>query len=440
MWNFLPDGPARSAAFTIATVTWVLTLAVNLNPFMRFDGYYLLSDAIEVENLQDRSFAHARWWLREKLFGLGEAVPEIFSPRMARFLIAYAIATWIYRFFLFLGIAVLVYAFFFKALGIILFAAELIWFIGLPIMREILEWWKRRSNVRLNVNSGTTLLFSAMLVVFLIVPWRTTVPVAAVLQAEDHARIFAPLAAQVQAVLVSQGDEVRKDQVLIKLRSPGLEYKIENARRSLKLVSIQVRREAAARQEAENIRVLQRRLAAEITALRGLQQQQTQLMVRAPISGRVVYIDNSLATGLWVNDTRPMIQLVANGTARLEGYVDERELGSISDDAAAVFYPDDPTQPSFAVRVNEVADVNSPVLDVPYLASVYGGEIPVEVDDSGALIPTHGIYRVSLTPELALDAPVSVQRGVVRIEGVPESLFMRAWKRAWSVVLRESGF
>ncbi len=41
-WAFLPDGPFRSIAFVLATTSWVLSLFVNLNPFMRFDGYYLM--------------------------------------------------------------------------------------------------------------------------------------------------------------------------------------------------------------------------------------------------------------------------------------------------------------------------------------------------------------------------------------------------------------
>lgn len=122
-----------------------MTLAINLNPFMRFDGYYLLSDWLEVENLQDRAFARGKWWLREKLFGLGDPPPEPFGEPLGKGLLVYAFGTWIYRFFLFLGIAVLVYAYFFKVLGIFLFLVEILWFIGLPIWRELQAWWKRKT-------------------------------------------------------------------------------------------------------------------------------------------------------------------------------------------------------------------------------------------------------------------------------------------------------
>ena len=55
LWSFLPDGAARDAVFYLAVVGWTLSLAVNLNPFMRFDGYYILSDLVSIPNLHHRS-------------------------------------------------------------------------------------------------------------------------------------------------------------------------------------------------------------------------------------------------------------------------------------------------------------------------------------------------------------------------------------------------
>ena len=118
-WSFLPDGPVRGAAFILATTSWIATLLLNLSPFMRFDGYFVLSDWLEMPNLHARAFAIARWWLRERLFGLGEPPPEELPPGRRRFLIVFSFATWFYRVTVFLGIAVLVYHFAIKALGIL---------------------------------------------------------------------------------------------------------------------------------------------------------------------------------------------------------------------------------------------------------------------------------------------------------------------------------
>lgn len=71
LWSFLPDGTVRSLAFVVATTSWIMSLSVNLNPLMRFDGYYLLADGLGVANLQDRAFAFGQWRLREWLFAPG---------------------------------------------------------------------------------------------------------------------------------------------------------------------------------------------------------------------------------------------------------------------------------------------------------------------------------------------------------------------------------
>ena len=95
--------------FVLSSSTWVLTLFVNLSPLMRFDGYYILSDLLDFPNLQERGFAYARWLMREVLFRPNVAPPETLSRPLARLIVVYSFATWIYRFFLFVGIAVLVY-------------------------------------------------------------------------------------------------------------------------------------------------------------------------------------------------------------------------------------------------------------------------------------------------------------------------------------------
>ena len=147
LWAFLPDGAARSFAFTLAVTAPATTLLVNLNPFMRFDGYFYLMDRWRIENLQPRSFALARWRLREHLFALGLAAPEAFALRTRRKLVAYAWCTWTYRLVLFIAIALLVYALFAKVVGVILFAVEIAYFILRPIWSELKIWWGRRRQI-----------------------------------------------------------------------------------------------------------------------------------------------------------------------------------------------------------------------------------------------------------------------------------------------------
>ena len=70
----------QNVFFVLASTTWVVTLAINLSPFMRFDGYFVLSDLLGFPNLHERSFACARWWMRTTFFGLDEPMPEPHLP------------------------------------------------------------------------------------------------------------------------------------------------------------------------------------------------------------------------------------------------------------------------------------------------------------------------------------------------------------------------
>ena len=157
MWPLLEDGLARQICFSLATTSVLMSLTVNLNPLMRFDGYFALSDYLQVPNLQARAFDLMCWRMREALFGIGAEPPEVFPRRMQRILITYAVATAIYRFFLFVGIAALVYVMAGKALGIVLGLFELVIFIFMPIWRELKAWWGLRTKMTRNPRAFATL-------------------------------------------------------------------------------------------------------------------------------------------------------------------------------------------------------------------------------------------------------------------------------------------
>ncbi len=439
-WSFLPDGPARSAAFFLATTSWVLSLLVNINPFMRFDGYYLLSDWLGVENLQTRSFALGRWRLRRLLFGLDEPPPERLPPRLAAVLTVYAYGTWVYRLLLFIAIALLVYYFFFKVLGLFLFVVEIAWFIALPIARELGEWWRRRHLVRLTPNLVVTLAVLAGLVWLAVTPWHTRVALPAVLRDASHAVVHPPMPAQVAAVRVARGDTVAAGDVLFVLAVPELEHEIARERRRVAMVHEALQRRSAQRDAAHNVGVLQEELAGALSALAGLMERRDQLVVVAPIAGVVADMPDGLRPGRWVGVAEPLASIVDRDAAVLRAYVGGVDLARVAVGAPARFYPEDPLAPPIDATVTGVEAVNVAALDAPYLASVHDGAIAVRETAEGRLVPEQSIYRVTLEPPALVAVPAQVRRGTVRIEGEARSLAGRTWRAVAAVLIRESGF
>jgi len=441
LWSFLPDGPLRSAVFLLATTTWIMTLAINLNPFMRFDGYFLFSDFLDVPNLQDRSFALARWWLREKLFDFGEEKPEDFEPDQERILIIYAICTWIYRFFLFLGIALLVYHVFFKVLGIFLMIVELAWFIGRPIWSEIMEWTKRRDAYTWNRSTIRTAGIVLALVVLALFPWKGSVHGPGLLRAERQVQVFAPTPARLAEVLVQPGDPVAEGRPLFRLESPDLVHELGMVERQIAVLRWQSAFHAMVSDVTANRQVTWRELEAALAQRTALSQQAQRLTIAAPFAGVMADLARPLVPGEWLPVGEWLGTVVAPETALVEAYVPEADLGRLSVGASAQFYPDEPSNPVVELTVVDIAQTATRKLDnVRELASTHGGRIAAITDRNGDTVPEQAVYRVLLKPVQDLAAPDLTLRGTVVLDGERESLAVRAFNRVVAVLVRESGF
>ncbi|MGP9820166.1 HlyD family efflux transporter periplasmic adaptor subunit [Salinarimonas sp. NSM] len=438
-WSFLPDGPVRSAAFVLATTTWIMTLAVNLNPFMRFDGYFLLSDLIDAPNLQDRAFRHARWRLREALFGFGEPPPEPLSRRRGRLFVAYAIGTWLYRFFLFLGIALLVYHLFFKLLGILLMVVELAWFIGRPIALEIAEWAKRREAYRLNRHTVATGLAAAGLVVLAIVPWSSAVNAPALFEAEERVQVHAPVGARLEVAAAAHGARVAAGDPLFGFVSPDMDYRLAEVERRIAVLRWRASVEIGAGVEGASRDVIFSELEGAVAERAALRRLAERLSVTAPIDGRVVELAEDARPGTWMPEGAWLATIAAPGTGEVAAYVREADLARIAPGAQATFHADAPGRAPVPLVVARISETATRRLDAtPELASDHGGGIAANLRD-GALVPHEAVYRVVLRP-VESGAPEMALRGTVRLDGEAESFVARAWRAAVAVVVRESGF
>ncbi|WP_167730362.1 biotin/lipoyl-binding protein [Terasakiella sp. SH-1] len=440
LWSILPDGGLRDATFVLVTVTWITTLAINLNPFMRFDGYYLLADILGVENLQDRSFSLGKWYLREWFLGLGEKKPESFPYKTERMLILYAYCTWVYRFFLFLGIGLIVYYLFFKLLGIFLFTVEIVWFIVLPIVRELKVWWKMRNQISFSRPVFRSFMLLAVIVGALVFPWQKHVTSDAIYHASASNNIYLPFAAQLQEVYIEEGMSVRKNDVLFSLHSPDLEYEVLQTKRRIEIKKVLLDRYGAQREATNRWIVLKKELGEEVSKLKGLEKQQKLLKVQAPFDGVVRELDNSLSIGRWLGKKQLLTKIVSQNTPEILAYVNERDRMHLLEAGTALFIPKDFHQPSISAHVVEIADINTPAIEQAGLVDVFGGSVAVTKSPNGTLIPKEGLYRVRLTPVDKTISPEQTSFGRVHLPAETKSLIRSFVETAGAVLIRETGF
>ncbi|WP_085584320.1 HlyD family efflux transporter periplasmic adaptor subunit [Thalassospira mesophila] len=431
LWNLFPDGPIGSILFLFGTSTWVLSLFVNLNPLMRYDGYYLFSDLVRERNLESRAHAVCRWKLREVVLGLGAVPPE--KPTLL--LMVFGFSIWVYRLLLFFGIALAVYHLFFKTLGIALFLVEIYFFIARPIIKEIVVWFSFGKLLKFNFALMRSLLVLGLFLVWLLVPWQGEVSAPAVLTL-TYNTVYAPMAARVENVTVKTGQMVKKGDVIAHLQSPELDERIEVAelkRAELAWENASIGVDALRQNRAL---VLASQFATQERVLRGQQAQQQRLVLRAPVSGKVVDMNDTINQGAWIGADEPVLSVVEDG-AEVIAYLDELSLPRIEPGASATFYSEDGVMQSIQASVSRIDATGVTNLTEPYMRSQNGGPIETVEQPDKSFVPGRAIYRVILKNTTGASVPSAV-RGKVIITARPESQFSKLSRRMVSLLQRES--
>ncbi|WP_236250676.1 HlyD family efflux transporter periplasmic adaptor subunit [Chromobacterium phragmitis] len=437
-WCLLPGGPLRAGSFLLATTTWLATLAVNSSPFMRFDGYFLLSDWLGVPNLHARAFALARWQLRRWLLGLDDPVPEHFPIARRRGLVLFAWATWLYRLVLFTSIALLVYHMFFKALGLLLLFVELGWFIVRPVVAEMIVWQRRRGDLGWRSETRRSVALLALALLFLVLPWRREVSSPAVMEAMQSQGLYAAEPAMVAEVAVKEGQMVKAGQPLARLDSAQLEHQLALARVAEADLAWQVAQQPFNAELQQKGTALSQQWLAARQQVAGLLSQRRRLVLTAPFPGRVADVSDALRAGTVVAQGERLMQVVGLAGVRGEAYVDEEGLAGLRQGDAARFVADSGEHLSVACRLGPIDRLNLPVLDQPMLASLYGGTIPVEQREHG-LVPLSAIFRVRLEACDRQPSPSREVSGWARLSGERHSLLALGWRRLGAVLEREAG-
>lgn len=425
LWVMLDDGPLRAMVFVLASTSWIMSLAINLNPLMRFDGYYLLSDAIGVPNLQARAFALGRWKLRELLFGLGEAPPETMPRRLRTGLIAYAAVVTIYRLLLYLGIALLVYHFFFKALGVLLFIVEIAVFVVRPIFSEVSAWRARRDAIAASPRARKLAVGLGLLAFSAFLPLDRSIDAAALLSPINDIPIVVDTPAQVVSVLVENGQKVTVGTPVAVLDAPEITRDVAAHRVAVARLDAQLARVAGEPEDLSNRGILERERMAERDALDGLARQAARMVLRAPIDGRIVDMLADVHPGRWIGAGQAMARIVGVSGHDVQAFIREDDIRRLQRGALGRFVPNDPSQPSRRVKLVSMAPSATTEIDLLQLAAVNGGTIDVDTTDSTRLKPRKALFRARLmveadtTPSKSAPQPVA---GIIRVEGKGVSL------------------
>ena len=408
---------------------------------MRFDGYYVLSDYLKADNLQPRSFELGRWQLREWIFGFKFQPPEqLMSNRRWTFII-YAWSTWLYRFFIFIGIALLVYYLTFKVLGIILFIIEIVWFILLPIFREVKRWWGLRKSMTVNRTSMRSLSLFCILLAALFIPWRTSLSLPAVIEKEAVIDIFPPEDSMIKNIFIDNNQIVKKGDVLIRFTNPYLATQVEQAIDRVKLIQKKLDRRIGSELDMSNLIVLENQLKKELEVLNNLKEQSKELSIYANQDSTVVDLKD-LENNQWVSQNDKLFSLIESGNSQVVAYVNETDLNKIKGESTGVFFSKNNEYLNIEVQLRDLNETSTEELPYLSLTSTYGGPIATrEVEGKkSSQRPEKALYQVNFQTlsqhnDLQWETP-----GVVKLKSENYNVFQNLFNLVTSTLIQESGF
>lgn len=433
-WALLDDGMLRQSMLYLATTGWILSLALNVSPFMRFDGYFILSDVLDFPNLHERAGAMAKAFMRRKLLGLNDPDPEPFCPEVRWKLRLFAYVTWLYRLTVFLGIAFAVYFFFFKALGIFLLCVELWWFVAKPMWTEIMVWKKRWPEVPA---SKRALVWGTLAAVLGLIafPWSADLKAPGVARAERQQVVYSPQPARVLDMHVP--GVVQEGDLLVKLDMPDLQARQARTQASVNALSRQLPQLMGREQGLEVQQATIQRLQEQLAESRAIEEEVARLHLKADFPGYWDDVDRHLRAGAWVNTRTPLGVLVDPTSWIVDAYVDQQQVARIEVGANAEFWPQR-WGTSLEANVVEVDRARSQQLPYSMLDARHGGAIATQPHEREVL-PVQPLYRVRL--KLHKPPPqLRELRGTAHISAERSSWLKHVVQNALAVVIRESGF
>lgn len=434
-WSICNDGALRDALFFLATTSWVLTLLVNLSPFMRFDGYFIFSDLINFPNLHERAGRLAKTWIRRTMLGFDEPYAEQFNNTKRNALITFALITWIYRLTVFLGIAWLVYTFFIKLIGIILFLVEILWFVVLPITNELKVWKQRSAEIKPRHRKHLMLLIVALFA-WAMIPWQHSINATGWVYAERQVHLFTPIAGQI--VSMHAAGKVNQGDILFTLTSPELAIAADRA----KAISNARDQELRGLTGLEGGEAKRATLTAQreqyLAEVKLNQDELARMSLVAPMQGVLTDLNDNLKANTWVSPKEPLGLLIDPNSWSVDVFVDQTDIQQMQVGDSATIMLTDTGFATYHGRVAEIDSTRVSNLPHPMLAAEHGGELTTLGDK--ALTPKQALYRVHITFK---NVPKDLNKVAVahaKISTQAKAWLPQAFKHVAAIVIRESGF
>ncbi|WP_286238539.1 peptidase M50 [Neptuniibacter halophilus] len=395
VWLNVEAGPVRAIAFNVMLIGGISTLFFNGNPLLRFDGYYIFSDLIEMPNLASRSKKYLAYLTQRYLFSMKDK-PSPAERGERGWLVFYGIASFMYRMFIMFVIILFIAGELFF-IGVLLAAWAVSTQLILPLLKmlDFLINHSRLKHKRYKAISRTAAGLGMVFIALFVIPAPSRTLTEGIVWLPERSHVRMQVDGFVDELLVLENSMVEQGQALVKSHDPFLEARsrllqAQHSELKARLTAMQFANRSQAeviRKEIESVRAEQVIINEKLEALTVYSKANGLFIIPSAIDmpGRFMnrgdiigYVLEPTTTRIRTIVSQNQIGLVRNNTLRVDAWIES--AGSVPQVASI-----DREVPGGIFKLPSAA-----------LGSSGGGNFPVDLSDPEGLKTLERFFQFDL--------------------------------------------
>ncbi len=436
VWWGTEEGLLKSLMMATMFICSVNTIMFNANPLLRYDGYYVTADYLEIPNLRIKSTQFFTYMFQEKVLGL-EIPVQSYMPRSRRTLfVSYAIASYLYRWVVTFSILFFLYNFLkphgLGSISAIMAVGSLIPLVGMPLyqMIKFARTPGRMRKVKKVRAASFAVVAVALVAGILLIPTPLRVQGTLVLRAWKPQQVYAVVPGRLVNLYVRDGEAVKEGTVIATLSNPQKlrdrtslqeQHDVNFAKALWYGQSPDLESRAQARQHEQMARDLE-------PAIDTVSRDIGALTLVADRDGHAMGVPHFETVGQWIKPGKPFCEVA--DPRRLEAHMilDQGDIDLVKTSKTAWLKIYGDSEVTVRSHVGEVAKRNRE--DIPAeQSSTNGGEIATKQDPkTGAAKPITAVYEVIIPVD---NSRLNLQpglRGFAKIDGGTHTLGWWLWR------------
>ena len=436
VWTNVQSGAVHAIAYNVVLITGVSTLLFNGNPLLRFDGYYVFSDAVEIPNLGTRANRYLGYLAQRYLFGARDAQSPAESRGERIWMSVYGVASFAYRVFIMFVIILFIAGKFF-VIGVLLAIWAVITQIAIPVGKALghvaaSPGLRRRRGRAVGISAA---LVVGILLLLFVAPAPSWTRAEGVVWLPEEAQVRAGTDGFIERVLATPDTQVTRGQSLIEAADPLLPTQV--AVLEAQLLELEVKYDALMLEDRVQAALVREEMTAVTASLARTRERAGELMLKSAASGRFVLPNAGDLPGRFVSKGQLVGYVVEPKVLTVRVAVGQDDIALVRERIrdVEVVMTEWGASPVTA-KVRREVPGGSQQLPTAALGSGGGGPFAVDPRDRQGVTALERVFQVELALPEELRSPYLGARVFVRFNHGFEPVGLQAWRALKRLFLR----